>query len=232
MKTDTTSRQAVEPESELSFFQKTIDSLPAIVYINELERPGDPASLKNLFLNQLARSFLNLSQEEISGMGSRFFEGVIHPDDLEIVPTTIKACFGVGEEPILVFMYRLKKADSKCYRWYYCHGRVTETFEDGSPKQLLTIGLEVTDTMHTQNQLTTALKEICQLKYALKLSTLTAREKEVLHLITQGKTDKEISKGLFISIPTAKKHRSNLIQKTGVCNTAELVALAVEAGEY
>jgi len=75
------------------------------------------------------------------------------------------------------------------------------------------------------------LKKISQFKHIIKLNTLTTREKEILHLIAKGKTDKEIADKLFISICTAKKHRNNMITKIGVNNTVELVAFAVEEGE-
>ncbi|HNX12087.1 MAG: response regulator transcription factor [Paludibacteraceae bacterium] len=75
------------------------------------------------------------------------------------------------------------------------------------------------------------MKKISQFKHIIKLNTLTTREKEILHLIAKGKTDKEIADKLFISIRTAKKHRNNMITKIGVNNTVELVAFAVEEGE-
>ena len=75
------------------------------------------------------------------------------------------------------------------------------------------------------------MKKISQFKHIIKLNTLTTREKEILHLIAKGKTDKEIADKLFISIRTAKKHRNNMITKIGVNNTVELVAFAVEVGE-
>ena len=75
------------------------------------------------------------------------------------------------------------------------------------------------------------MKKIIQIKHIIKLNTLTTREKEILHLIAKGKTDKEIADKLFISIRTAKKHRNNMITKIGVNNTVELVAFAVEEGE-
>ena len=75
------------------------------------------------------------------------------------------------------------------------------------------------------------MKKISQFKHIIKLNTLTTREKEILHLIAKGKTDKELADKLFISIRTAKKHRNNMITKIGVNNTVELVAFAVEEGE-
>lgn len=59
---------------------------------------------------------------------------------------------------------------------------------------------------------------------------LTVREKEILHLIIQEFTTEEIAAKNFISTKTVESHRSNLIQKLGVKNTAGLVRVAFEKG--
>ncbi len=57
---------------------------------------------------------------------------------------------------------------------------------------------------------------------------LTNREKEILKLIAEGYTSHEISKILFISPRTVDTHRSNLMQKLEIKNTAGLVRYAFE----
>jgi two-component system, NarL family, response regulator NreC len=60
--------------------------------------------------------------------------------------------------------------------------------------------------------------------------TLTTREKQVLKLIAEGRRNREIAKYLFISVKTVEKHRSNLMHKTNLHNTAALTSLAMEKG--
>jgi two-component system response regulator DegU len=55
---------------------------------------------------------------------------------------------------------------------------------------------------------------------------LTKREKEILKLISEGLSNKEIANNLFVSTRTIDTHRYNLMQKLGVKNGAELVRLA------
>lgn len=57
---------------------------------------------------------------------------------------------------------------------------------------------------------------------------LTKRELEILKLIVEGLTSKEIAEKLFISLFTAQKHRKNLLSKLGVHGTAELVRFTME----
>lgn len=59
---------------------------------------------------------------------------------------------------------------------------------------------------------------------------LTSREKEILDLIIKEYTTEEIAEKIFISVKTVESHRSNLIQKLGVKNSAGLVRVAFEKG--
>jgi DNA-binding NarL/FixJ family response regulator len=59
---------------------------------------------------------------------------------------------------------------------------------------------------------------------------LTPREREVFHLIAEGQTTKEIARRLEISVKTAENHRSRVLDKLDVRNTAELVRYALRRG--
>jgi two-component system response regulator NreC len=56
---------------------------------------------------------------------------------------------------------------------------------------------------------------------------LTDREKEILQSLAEGKANKEIASLLNLSVYTVETHRSNLMQKLGLHNTAEIVLYAV-----
>ena len=59
---------------------------------------------------------------------------------------------------------------------------------------------------------------------------LTAREKQVLQLLAEGKTSKEIGALLFISIHTVHSHRKNIKSKLDLRKNADLVRYAMEKG--
>lgn len=61
-----------------------------------------------------------------------------------------------------------------------------------------------------------------------KKSGLTRRELEILKLIGQALTNKEISERIFISDQTASVHRKNIMRKLGVNSTGALIKLAFE----
>ncbi len=56
---------------------------------------------------------------------------------------------------------------------------------------------------------------------------LTPREKEVLQLLAEGKSNKEVATLLSLSVYTVETHRTNIMQKLNLHNTAELVLYAV-----
>jgi DNA-binding NarL/FixJ family response regulator len=60
--------------------------------------------------------------------------------------------------------------------------------------------------------------------------TLTQREREVLALVIEGRTSKEIADILVISHKTVMSHRANIYEKLGTRNRAELIKWAAQSG--
>ncbi len=59
---------------------------------------------------------------------------------------------------------------------------------------------------------------------------LTLRERQVLQLIAEGKSTKDVASLLGISVKTAESHRTRLMQKLDIHETASLVRYAVRQG--
>jgi DNA-binding NarL/FixJ family response regulator len=60
--------------------------------------------------------------------------------------------------------------------------------------------------------------------------TLTDREKQVLKLVAEGGSNKEVAETLGISVKTAMSHREKVMEKLGVHNRTELVRFAIKRG--
>jgi two-component system, NarL family, response regulator NreC len=60
--------------------------------------------------------------------------------------------------------------------------------------------------------------------------TLTDREKQVLKLVAEGHSNKEVAEVLGISVKTAMSHREHVMEKLGVHNRTELVRFALKKG--
>ena len=214
---------------EVKFHKTILNTLPAILYINRLDRPGDIISIKNTWMNQRGLDFFCIMQTELSDMGYNFFREIIHPTDLELQAVSLKTVYTDESSGFFVPMLRVKPKGRTDYSLFCCSKVVMDTFPDGTLKKELVIAMQITP---PNNQPVSEWQVHHLLNCEHKLRNLTHRETEILHLIVKGKTNNDIAKDLSISIATAKKHRTNLIQKTGVKNSAELAALAVESGEY
>jgi DNA-binding NarL/FixJ family response regulator len=59
---------------------------------------------------------------------------------------------------------------------------------------------------------------------------LTTREREVIQLLAEGKTSKEVAIALNLSVKTAETHRTNLMRKLGLHSVADLTRYAVRNG--
>jgi DNA-binding NarL/FixJ family response regulator len=67
-------------------------------------------------------------------------------------------------------------------------------------------------------------------KSEIPTDPLTSRERQVLQLIAEGKSTKDVAALLGVSVKTAESHRSRLMQKLDIHETASLVRYAVKHG--
>ena len=69
-----------------------------------------------------------------------------------------------------------------------------------------------------------------EMRQGFRKPVLTTRERQVLKLIAEGKSSKEIAALLFISAHTVERHRANLMTKLTMKKTADLVKYAIAKG--
>src|SRR2546426_3527052 len=75
-----------------------------------------------------------------------------------------------------------------------------------------------------------AIVDACAMQSASDGSHLTPRERQVLQLVGEGKSTKQIAEVLHISVKTAEFHRGRLMKKLNVHDTANLVRYAIREG--
>jgi two-component system, NarL family, response regulator NreC len=75
-----------------------------------------------------------------------------------------------------------------------------------------------------------AVVEALLSKAALSPDPLTSRERQVLQLVSEGKSTKEVAAVLGVSLKTAESHRTRLMQKLDIHETASLVRYAIRRG--
>jgi DNA-binding CsgD family transcriptional regulator len=73
-------------------------------------------------------------------------------------------------------------------------------------------------------------EEPCEPTAAPGLPRLSARERELVTLVAQGRTDAQIAGQLYISIRTVRSHLDRIRDKTGSRRRADLTRLALQSG--
>jgi DNA-binding NarL/FixJ family response regulator len=63
-----------------------------------------------------------------------------------------------------------------------------------------------------------------------QFDVLTPRELEVLKLIAEAYTNKDIAQALYISVKTVERHRQNILDKLGMRDRVELTRYAIRRG--
>ena len=71
---------------------------------------------------------------------------------------------------------------------------------------------------------------ICRGNHKQHADPLTHREREIIKLIAEGHTDRQVSEMLFISFRTVQRHRFNIREKLNLKSTADLVKYAIARG--
>jgi PAS domain S-box-containing protein len=141
-------------------------------------------------------------------LGDGWAEGV-HPEDLPACLDTYRRALA-AREPFQM-EYRLRRADGE-YRWIVDTG-IPQYAKDGE-----FLGYQG------------SCIEIREHRRAKAPTPLSARQIQVLALVAEGKSTKEIGVLLNISYKTADSHRSRIMEKLGVHETASLVRYAIRQG--
>jgi len=150
-------------------------------------------------------------------LGNGWTEG-IHPDDRDYCIENYLKSFS-GRQPYRV-EYRMQRAAGD-YCWV--EDRAQPHYEDGDTfAGFIGAAVDITD---RKRNVFTPDEESVRMVFSL-----TERERQVLVLIADGKSTKEAASQLGISYKTADSHRSRILEKLGVHETASMVRYAIRAG--
>ena len=188
-------------------FRELLDATPIMVWMS-----GTDAVCT--FFNRAWLEFRGRTLEE--ELGSGWTEG-LHPDDRDLCLETYLKAF-TARAPFRV-QYRVQRAGG-AYAWIENSG--TPLIEDTVFVGFMGTAMDVSD---RRSSMFTPDRESVRLVFAL-----TERERQVLVLIAGGRSTKQAAAQLGISYKTADSHRSRILEKLGVHETASMVRYAIRAG--
>jgi len=167
-------------------------------------------------------TFFNRAWSEFRGrrpsddLGNAWTEG-IHPDDRDLALETYLKAF-TARQPFRV-QYRLRRGNGE-FGWVEVTG--VPQFPGGEFAGFVGTAVDVSE---RRRRAFTPDEQAVRMVFAL-----TERERQVLVLIADGRTTKEAAMTLGISYKTADSHRSRILEKLGVHETASMVRYAIRAG--
>lgn len=187
--------------------RQVADSSPLMIWMS------GPDALRT-YCNRAWLDFRGRSLAEELGNG--WTEG-LHPDDRDICVETYLTSFG-ARRPYRI-QYRLQRADG-VYSWV----------EDRGLPRLDGVG-GVAGFNGTAADIGDPRMHFTPDEEALRIVfTLTERERQVLVLVAEGKSTRQAAQQLGISYKTVESHRSRVLEKLGVHETASMVRYAIRAG--
>jgi PAS domain S-box-containing protein len=188
-------------------FREVLGTAPIMIWLS-----GTDAMCS--FFNRCWLEFRGRRMEE--EMGNGWTEG-LHPDDRDLCVETYLKAFS-ARQPFRV-QYRLQKANGD-YSWVEDNG--TPRFQNGAFIGFMGTGIDISD---RRRRAFTPDEQSVRMVFSL-----TERERQVLVLIADGNSTKEAAATLGISYKTADSHRSRILEKLGVHETASMVRYAIRAG--
>ena len=189
-------------------FRRLADAAPILIWMS-----GNNAM--HTFFNRYWLEFRGRTMQQEIGNG--WAEG-LHPDDRDLCLETYLKAFGARQA--FRVQYRIQRGDGEYY-WLEVNG-APHFEEDGEFTGFIGIAFDITD---RRRNVFTPDEESVRLVFAL-----TERERQVLVLIAEGRSTKEAAARLGISYKTADSHRSRILEKLGVHETASMVRYAIRAG--
>jgi PAS domain S-box-containing protein len=189
-------------------FRLLADAAPVMIWMS-----GEEGNC--VFFNRSWLEFRGRRLEE--ELGNRWLDGV-HPEDRELCLETYLRSFAT-RQPFRI-QFRLQRANGQ-YRWIENMG-APWTHGTGEFGGFVGSAVDIDDRKHSSFRPDEAAVRM--------VFALTERERQVLVLVASGKSTREAAETLGISYKTADSHRSRILEKLGIHETASMVRYAIRSG--
>ncbi len=232
-----------------NFFKPYVDTIPRLAlgeYYWQIFNNAQPFP-KILMVHGAVEKLTPTDAEGLKNMSIESFFSFFYPDDLKQTMTFISKAFemlfALDNEKRTNFnmtVYTRVKNHEGNYMWNslqypalyfdkngnFLYGLALYTNVHHLMKPDAEPMMTILDTTHKTHQVFTCYSPTNQLGIKKAYPNVTKRESEIIALLSQGKSSKQISDILNISKNTVDNHRQNLLKKFDVTSSAELVIKA------
>jgi len=200
------------------------DFIPGAVMVQDLKTP------RVTYMNTWGCENLGHSMDEINALGNEYYDKFFVPGESEKLLNGMKNYLQRGDQSELYSFFQQVKTGPKLeYGWFYTvckHMRENGGSQGPTGLFLLSTPMAGMDPMVNKvNKLLDENKFVAD-NYK-RFALLTKREKEIISLLTEGKSSPEIADQLFISRHTVSTHRKNIANKLNITSFAQLLKFAI-----
>lgn len=208
-------------KEKIEEIEKIADSLPCVIIVhNILTQSVEYMCKKGLII-------LNVTLEELKAIGPEYFTKYFNPKDAPEYTSKFMNLVQENSDPEgYTFFQQVRATKTDTWKWYLSASQVI-LMDDGNPILFLTTAQPIEVLTSLTNNVNNLLEDNQFYKDNFsRFAALTKREKEVLKLLSEGKTSIELAEILHLSIFTIETHRKKLRNKLGIKSPADFYNFA------
>lgn len=197
--------------------------MPGNVLVTDLDQ------LTTVYMNHSGCNILKHDVAELKELGPEYFQRFFVPEEMNVfVPTYLHMQQEQDSSKIYNFTHRVKTMSDASYKWYFASAKLLYEPNKTVANKMLLIVNEVNTLSNISEKINRVLDESDLMKKNFKkLCLLSKREKEIIGLLANGKSNADISNIFSLSLLTVKTHRRNIIQKLETSSFAQLYRFAL-----
>lgn len=199
------------------------DYIPGSVMVQDLN------VMENTYMNHYGCDYLRHSSEELQAMGAEYFERFFPQEEIAILKPELQKFVMQGDaNKVYSFFQRVRPDVNSDYKWYFTTSKLYPADVPGDVLKLVKIAVPADMNNLAGRKFTDLIEDdIFVRKNYRRFNLLSVREKEIIHLIVEGKSSFEIAEQLFLSIHTINNHRKNILHKLEINCLSQLIKFAI-----
>lgn len=203
------------------------DIIPASLMIHDLDGQ-QPVGCS--YMNNWGCERLGSSAEEVNQLGEAYYERYFVKEESYAIMEGMRNYLIFGDfDKQYNFFQRVKLYGEKEYTWFYTVLKLVQVkVASELEAKIVLLSSPVIGIDHLVSRVNKTLDQDQFIRHNYRrFAELTAREKEIITLLANGKSTHDIADQLFISSHTVSTHRKNIIRKIECNSFAELLRFAI-----